>query len=45
MQEDEVLFEKIDEYHMTVAIASTTLTQATPHNIKVLNGNILEYES
>ena len=28
MQEDEVLFEKNDDYLVTVAIASTTLTQA-----------------
>ena len=33
MQEDEVLFEKIDEDPMTVATASTTLTEATTHNI------------
>lgn len=37
MQEDEVLFEKTDEDPVTVAIASTTITQATTHNISVLN--------
>ena len=44
MQEDEVLFKKIDEDLMTVATTSSTLTQATAHNIFVLNENILEYE-
>lgn len=37
MKEDEVLFEKIDEHPMTVAIALVYLTQATAHNILVLN--------
>ena len=45
MQEDEVLFEKNDEDPVTVDIASTTLTQATSHNITVLNEKILETES
>ena len=44
MQEDEVLFEKTDEDPVTVAIASTTLTQATAHNITILSENILEEE-
>ena len=42
MQEDKVLFEKIDEDPMTVAIDSTTLTQAIAHNITILNEKLLE---
>ena len=42
MQEDEVLFEKTDEVPVTVATTLTTLTQATIHNITVLNEKILE---
>ena len=45
MQEDEVLFEKIDEYHMKLDTTSVTLTQATSHNITVLNENLLEAKS
>ena len=37
MQEDEVLFQKNDEYPMIVA-----LTQATAHNKSILSENILE---
>ena len=44
MQEDEVLFEKIDEYHVVVATTSTTLSQDTAHKITILNENILEVE-
>ena len=44
MKEDEELFEETDEDPMTVATTSTTLTQATAHNIKVLNENLLEAE-
>ena len=45
MQEDDVLFEKTDEYHMIVSTSSTTLTQAIAHNIIVLNRKFLEVES
>ena len=45
MQEDEVLFEKTDEDPMTVATTSTALTQATTHNIRVLNEKLLETKS
>ena len=45
MQEDEVLVDNTDEDPMIVATSSTTLTQATSHNIIVLNENILEAES
>ena len=37
MQEDEVLFEKTDKDPLTVAIALVALTQATAHNITILN--------
>ena len=37
MQEDEVMFEKIDEDLVTVATTSIALTEATIHNITVLN--------
>ena len=36
VQEDEVLFEKIDENPVTVATTSTTLSQATAHNVTML---------
>ena len=42
MQEDEVLFEKTNEYAIIVAIALLDLTQDTAHNIIVLNEKILE---
>ena len=40
IQEDEVLFEKIDEDLVTVETTSTTLSQATTHNVTVFNENI-----
>ena len=45
MQEDEVLSEKTDEDLVTIGIASTTPTQATSHNIIVLNEKLLETKS
>ena len=39
--EDEVLFEKTDEDSMTVETTSTTLTQATSHNVTMLNEKLL----
>ena len=45
MQEDEVWFEKIDEDPVTIDIASVALTQATAHNITILNDKVLEIES
>ena len=45
MQEGEVLFEKIDEDLMTVTIVSTTLAQATAHNVTELNEKLLETKS
>ena len=45
IQEDEVLFERIDEDPITVAATSTTLSQATAHNVTVLNENISQVES
>ena len=38
--EYEVLFEKTDEDPVTIAIASTTLSQASSHNVTVLNENL-----
>ena len=45
MQEDEVLFQKTNEDLVIVATTSTTLTQATTHNIIVVNEKLLETES
>ena len=45
IQEDEVLFEKIDEDLVTVATTSTALSQATAHNVIVLNEKISQPES
>jgi hypothetical protein len=44
LQEAEVLFKNTDEDPITVDIASTSLTQATAHNISVLNEKLLEAE-
>ena len=45
IQEDEVLFEKIDEDLVTVATTSTTLSQATTHNVTILNEKLSWAES
>ena len=45
IQEDEVLFEKTDEDLVTVATTSTTLTQATAHNVTTLNEKLSQDES
>ena len=45
IQEDEVLFEKIDEDHMLVAIASTNFSQSNIPNISLLNEWVAEEES
>ena len=37
IQEVEVLFEKTNEYPVTVVIISEALSQATAHNVTVLN--------
>ena len=44
VQEDEVLFEKTNEDLVIVATTSTALTQATTHNVTMLNENILQAE-
>ena len=44
-QEDEVLFEKTDEDPVIVATASATLSQATAHNVIVLNEKLSQAES
>jgi hypothetical protein len=45
IQEDEVLFENTDKYSITVTTTSTTLSQATSHNVTVLNENLSQDES
>ena len=45
IQEDEVLFERTDEYSIIVATTSATLSQATAHNVTVLNEKISQDES
>ena len=47
IQEDEVLLEKIDEDPVIVATASATLSQATTHNVTMLNEKLsrAEYEN
>ena len=42
VQEDEVLFEKTYEDLVTVATSSTTLTQASAHNVTMLNEKLLQ---
>ena len=45
VQEDEVLFERTDEDPITVATASTTLSQATVHNVTMLSEKLSQAES
>ena len=45
VQEDEVLFEKIDEDPMTIATTSVALSQATSHNVTMLNKKLSQAES
>lgn len=45
MQEDEVVFERTNEDPIMVATTLVALTQATTHNILVLNEQVLEVES
>ena len=45
VQEDEVLFERIEEDPVTVAIASTALSQATVHNVNVLSEKLSQAET
>ena len=45
IQEDEVLFEKIDENPVTVETTSVALSQSTIHNVTMLNENISQAES
>ena len=40
MQEDDILFKKTDEDPMIVVTDSTTLAQATAHNVTILNQNL-----
>ena len=45
IQELEVLFEKTNEDPVIVAIASAALSQATTHNVTMLNENHSQVES
>ena len=45
IQEDEVLFEKTNDDPVTVKTTSTTLSQATAHNVTMLNEKISQEES
>ena len=44
IQEDEVLFENTDEDLVTVATTSTTLSQASTHNVTMLNEKLSQVE-
>jgi len=45
VQEDEILFERIEEDPVTVATASAALSQATVHNINVLSEKLSQAET
>ena len=45
VQEDEVLFEKTEEDLIIVATSLATLSQATAHNVTVLNEKLSQAES
>ena len=45
IQEDEVLFVKTDEDLIRVATTSATLSQATTHNVTMLNEKLTQDES
>jgi cell division protein FtsB len=45
VSEDEVLFEKTDEDSVTVVTISVALSQATTHNVTVLNEKLSQAES
>ena len=45
IQEDEVLFDKTDEDIVTIETTSTSLSQATAHNVTMLNENLSQAES
>jgi small-conductance mechanosensitive channel len=45
IQEDEVLFEKIDEDLVTVETTSTNLSQTIAHNVTMLNVKLSQEES
>ena len=40
-----MLFKRTDEYPVTILTASAALTQATTHNISMLNEKLLEVEA
>lgn len=45
VQEDEILFERIEEDLVTIATTSTALSQATVHNVNVLSQKLSQAES
>ena len=45
IQEDKILFERTEEDLVTVATASTALSQATVHNVNVLSEKLSQAES
>ena len=45
IKEDEVLFENIDEDLVTVETTLTTLSQATAHNVTILNEMLSQAKS
>ena len=45
VQEDEVLFERIDEDPIKIATALATLSQATVHNVSMLSEKLSQAES
>ena len=44
IQDDEVLFEKTNEDPVIVETTSETLTQATSHNVTILNEKLFQAE-
>ena len=45
IHEDEVLFENTDEDPVTIAMTSIALSQATAHNVTMLNEKLSQVES
>ena len=45
IHEDDVLFERIDEYLVTLATTLAALSQATLHNVNVLSEKLSQAES
>ena len=45
INKDKVFFEKTDEDLMLISTTSSTLNQASVHNISIINGKLVEVES